>query len=224
MHLSLPLFHYAMRTHPHAPLFSCCRCNPQVALAVCKHQIRKVYRYTRDLQTLAAGSSLVEDYTKWPRYTSPINLVQLEPFLRAHPDQGYASYMHKSIHEGFRIGFHGPRDHLRSNSRNHPSALSNPHVVQERLHTELAANRILGPITSSSNQPHSSPLGLVPKAHQANKWRLICDLSAPHGHSVNDGIPTALCSLQYATVHDAVNIINALGRDTQLIKLDLKDA
>ncbi len=29
--------------------------------------------------------------------------------------------------------------------------------------------------------------------------------------------------MQYATVHDAVNIINVLGRDTQLIKLDLKD-
>ncbi len=82
--------------------------------------------------------------------------------------------------------------------------------------TELAANRLLGPVTS--DQLHTSPLGLVPKAHQVNKW---CDLSAPHGHSVNDGIPTTLCSMQYAT---AVNIINVLGRDTQLIKLDLKDA
>ncbi len=115
-----------------------------------------------------------------------------------------------------------PRDHLRSYTRNHLSALANPHVVQERLCTELAANRMLGPITSYKQ--HISPLGLVPKAHQANKWRLICDLSAPYGHSVNDGIPTALCSMQYATVHDAVNIINLLGRDTQLIKLDLKDA
>ncbi len=130
--------------------------------------------------------------------------------------------MHKSIHEGFRIGFHGPRAHLRSYTSNHPSALSNPHVVQERLDTELAANRLLGPITS--DQPHTSPLGLVTKAHQVNKWRLVCDLSAPHGHSVNDGIATAPCSMQYSTVHDAVSIVNLLGRDTQLVKLDLKDA
>ena len=131
--------------------------------------------------------------------------------------------MYKSIQEGFRIGFHGPpRSPSLLYTRNHPSALANPHVVQERLCTELAANRMLGPITS--DKPHTSPLGLVPKAHQANKWRLICDLSAPYGHRVNDGIPTALCSMQYATVHDAVNIINLLGRDTQLIKLDLKDA
>ncbi len=138
----------------------------------------------------------------------PYQSCPTRAFSAGTPDQCYASYMHKSIHEGFRIGFHGPY------TSNHPSALSNPHVVQERLHTELAANRLLSPITS--DQPHTSPLGLVPKAHQVNKWRLICDLSAPHRHSVNDGIPTTLCSMQYATVHDAVNIINVLGRDTQL--------
>ncbi len=62
-----------------------------------------------------------------------------------------------------------------------------------------------------------SRLQMLPKAH---KWRLICDLSAPHGHSINGGIPTALCSMRYATVHDAVSIVNVLGRDTQLVKLD----
>ncbi len=51
---------------------------------------------------------------------------------------------------------------IRSYNHNHPSALANPYV---RLCTELAANRMLGPITSDT--PHTSPLGLVPKAHQA---------------------------------------------------------
>ena len=50
------------------------------------------------------------------------------------------------------------------------------------------------------------------------------DLSCPRGSSVNDGIPTDPCSLQYASVDDAVAIIQQLGRDTQLVKLDLKDA
>ncbi len=104
------------------------------------------YKYIYDLQTLAAGSSLVEDYTKWPRYTSPINLVRLEPFLRAHPDQCYASYMHKSIHEGFRIGFHGPWDHLRSYTSNHPSP-----TVTPQGRTFL---RSLFSILSRTLQPH----------------------------------------------------------------------
>ena len=35
---------------------------------------------------------------------------------------------------------------------------------------------------------HCSPFGVIPKKGRQNKWRLIIDLSAPEGHSVNDGI------------------------------------
>ena len=51
---------------------------------------------------------------------------------------------------------------------------------------------------------------------------MICDLSSPSGHSVNDGIPRDLCSLQYTSVDDAVRVLQCLGRGTQLIKLDIQ--
>ena len=70
---------------------------------------------------------------------------------------------------------------------------------------------------------HVSPMGLVPKPHQVNKFWLIVDLSHPPGASVNDGISPSICSLRYASVDDAV-IIKQLGRGTQLVKLDIKDA
>ena len=57
-----------------------------------------------------------------------------------------------------------------------------------------------------------------------NKWRIICNLSSPMGASVNNGILPELCSLQYATVDDTVGIIRQLGRGTQLVKQDIKDA
>ena len=53
---------------------------------------------------------------------------------------------------------------------------------------------------------------------------MICDLSFPSGHSVNDGIPRDLCLLQYATVDNAVGIVQNLGRDAQLVKLDIIEA
>ena len=53
---------------------------------------------------------------------------------------------------------------------------------------------------------------------------MICDLSSPHGSSVNDGISTQLCSLRYIRVENAVDIIRQLGPGTQLVKLDIKDA
>ena len=90
---------------------------------------------------------------------------------------------------------------------------------------EIAANCLFGPIPEDLQRVvHTSPLGLVPKAYQVNKRRMTCDLSALEGYSINDGIPTGPCSLQYTTVSDAVNMIRKLGRDAQLVKLDPKDA
>jgi hypothetical protein len=114
---------------------------------------------------------------------------------------------------------------LKSHRKNHPSCLANPSTVTERIAAEVAAGRLLGPI-APEHLPlvHVSPMGLVPKPHQLNKFRLIVDLSAPAGASVNDGISSDLCSLRYATVDNAVSMIQELGRGARLAKIDLKDA
>ena len=71
---------------------------------------------------------------------------------------------------------------------------------------------------------HTNPIGIIPKPHQPGKFRLIVDLSAPAGHSVNDGIPPELCSIQYASVEDAANLVKAYGTGTLMAKLDLRSA
>ena len=160
----------------------------------------------------------------WPRYHTPIQLQNLSPFLACHPDQAFASYIYNGLTAGFRIGFSQQTTQLRSRSSNHPSSLSNRAVVEERITAEIASGRLYGPLpTYLTPQVHISPLGLVPKAHQTNKWCLIVDLSCPTGGSINDGIAPSLCSLRYASVDDAVRAIRHLGRDTQLVKLDVKD-
>ena len=182
------------------------------------------YRYTTHLMELSASSS-PSPHCAWPTYQSPIKLDQLAPFIARHPDRALASYIQRGLQTGFKIGYSQDRACLRSHSINHPSALQNQAVVDDRITAELAAGRLLGPLSPDlARAVHTSPLGLVPKAHQHNRWRLICDLSSPHGGSVNDGISPELCSLQYARVDDAVTIIQQLGRGTQLVKLDLKDA
>ena len=50
------------------------------------------------------------------------------------------------------------------------------------------------------------------------------DLSSPEGHSVNDDLDWALCSIQYASIDDEVKIIRQLGPGAQLAKLDLREA
>ena len=68
------------------------------------------------------------------------------------------------------------------------------------------------------------PDQVIPKNHQPDKWRLIVDLSHPAGHSVNDNIPKALCSLSYITVDDAIQAIVQSGPYTLLSKVDIKSA
>ena len=196
-----------------------------IALSLrCASIIDGHYRYTRDLLALAAcippGPAL-----RWPRYHSPIRLDLLQPYLDAHPDRSYAAYISDGLRNGFRVGFHYGSQHLKSVNRNHPSCLDKPSTVNERIQAELAAGRLLGPIDPAHLTPvHVSPMGLVPKPHQKDKFRLIVDLSSPATRSVNDGIPSNLCSLQYASIDEAVAIVSLLGRGTMLVKIDLKDA
>ena len=71
---------------------------------------------------------------------------------------------------------------------------------------------------------HISPVGLVPKGHLGDAWRMIVDLSHPRGRSVNDLISPDACSLSYPSVDDAADFIPSSGRYTQLVKIDLRNA
>ena len=80
------------------------------------------------------------------------------------------------------------------------------------------------PVSSKCTVGASEPIWSDPKKNQQGKWRLITDLSSPQGHSVNDGIDPALCSLSYTSVDDAAAEICAMGRGTLVAKLDIKNA
>ena len=182
------------------------------------------YRYISDLLSLASAAP-TQAGISWPRYCSSVRVDLLRPFLASHPDQSYAAYIVDGLRDGFHIGFNYSHAQLRPCRHNHPSCRANPGIISERLSAELAAGRLLGPIAPHHLPAvHVSPIGLVPKPHKPNKFRLIMDLSCPATRSVNDGIPSNLCSLKYASVDDAVAKVQALGRGTMLVKMDLQDA
>ena len=182
------------------------------------------YRYTEDLLKLEAMAP-PQPVANWPQYVSPIKIDYLSPFLNSHPDQAFATYIRHGLHDGFHIGFNYQLVQPQCRGGNHMSARAQPHIIREKLSAELQAGRLLGPIPARlTHSIHTSYMGLVPKAHQPNKFRLIVNLSYPAGTSINDGISQDLCSLTYASVDDAVQLIRNLGRDTLMVKLDLKDA
>ena len=69
----------------------------------------------------------------------------------------------------------------------------------------------------------SSPLGAFAKK-RTGKVRIIHDLSWPPGESVNEYIPSDLCSVNYISIDDAVREVKIRGPGSLMSKLDLQDA
>ena len=144
--------------------------------------------------------------------------------LRLHPDHEFADFILRGLERGFRIGFDYRNHRCTSARRNMLSAVQHPQPIDNYITQERRADRIIGPLPLSTEGVQVSRFGVIPKPHQSGKWRLITDLSAPKGGSVNDGIDPCLCSLSYASVDDAVSIVLRLGPGTVLAKFDLEAA
>ena len=122
------------------------------------------------------------------------------------------------------MGFDYSRHSCKWATGNMSSALEHPEVVRDYLAQECSEGRILGPFPVE-DQPglQVSRFGVIPKG-KSGKWRLIIDLSAPEGRSVNDGIEPELCSLSYVNVDEAAVAIRKAGRGAFLAKVDIKQA
>ena len=85
---------------------------------------------------------------------------------------------------------------------------------------------MLGPLSATDDLPplHFNRFGVIPKGHNMGKWRMITDLSFPHGQSVNDGIDSTLSSLSYIAVDDIAAVVTHLGPGTLLAKVDIESA
>lgn len=91
------------------------------------------------------------------------------------------------------------------------SAYDNPSPIEEYLRKETSEGGILGPFPAiGAPGGHINWIGACPKKHQPRKWRIITDLSAPDGFSVNDAIPIQFCSLSYITMEDVAAVTVSL--------------
>lgn len=100
-------------------------------------------------------------------------------------------------------------------------AEANPEMVEEYLKKEVIAGQVI----PKMGQPvQVSRFGTIPKSGEPGSWRLIVNLSYPHGRSVNDNIHKNLSSIRYVTVDQAVRHIIELGPGTKLAKIDVKQA
>ena len=185
------------------------------------------YRYMEDLLAMegcipaGAGQQFPTGSLHQPRSTA--HLLAWQRAMEAHPDGRFASFIMRGLLGGFRIGFSRTMaPQLRAASGNLASVRAHPDTVDNYLRAELEGGRLV--TAPMDPRCHTSPIGLVPKGHERNEWRLIVDLSAPIGACVNEGIARELCSLHYASMDDAVVFVQHWGAGTLLAKLDLEKA
>ena len=121
-----------------------------------------------------------------------------------------ARYLVHGFRYGFRKQFIGNRAPFESPSLK--SALYKTRIWScSKLQKEIDAGRIVGPLTNAPFPDfRSSPIGIVPKK-TPNEVRLIQHLSYPSGFSVNDNIPDDCSTVHYATINQAVKIVQRLG-------------
>ena len=153
---------------------------------------------------------------------SPLQASIWAAELSDHPDKAYVEYILQGISNGFRIGF-DRRQHISSARGN--LLFDNPDTVTEYLQQKVLLGRMWKiPLTILPRGVHISPLAMIPKKNKPGKWRLIVDLSCPHGASINDGSDTNRSSLSYASVDHLAELVVSTGRGCFLVKADIKEA
>ena len=150
---------------------------------------------------------------------SPLVLDAFEQERLGYSDSAIRDYILSCIAHGFHVRYSNSCKLLRSFNRNLKLASLHKEVIDKYLAKEVALNRVAGPFPIPPiHSLHISPFG------QPGQWRLILDLSSPHGYSVNDGIPKDPYSLHYTSVDDAIRILLQLGPGGLMAKFDVESA
>ena len=150
-----------------------------------------------------------------------IDVDALEAQLSILPNQHFVNALINGLRYGFHIGFPSPRFSVCAPNR--PSALEHREVVSAAIAKEVERGHTFGPFPTPPFPVFAcSPLGCVPK--KPDSWRLILDLSAPAGFSVNDGIPVENGAVQYVRFDQIIRMIAQQGRGVLIAKVDLKHA
>ena len=147
--------------------------------------------------------------------------------LSGHPDSSLVQEILHGVRSGFRVGYDHVRAPLMSRSTNMKSAAEHERVVSEYLAAEVDAGRVV--LAGSTQQAealgiHCSPFGVIPKKSKPGKFRLILNLSAPEGASVNEGISKELATLAYVSLDKVAETAAKLGPGAWLAKMDIMQA
>lgn len=159
-----------------------------------------------------------------PSAATVLRASGIAQLLKTYPNRRFVDTLTSIAISGARVGFQGDPV-ARTQRPNHSSAFDHPEIIGESIQAELQKGRIRQ-IPDLPPNYFCSPIGLTPKYTDGVQtgWRVIFDLSAPRGKSVNDGIPREYGTLVYETLNDAIQLVAQAGKGAVMMKRDLKAA
>ena len=97
-------------------------------------------------------------------------------------------------------------------------------MVSAFIDTQIQAGYMIGPFRPQDCSGVTvSQMAVIPKK-TPGKWRVIVNLSAPAGRSVNDNLHRHLTHVSYSSPSDAALLLHSLGPGSLMAKIDLRDA
>lgn len=167
------------------------------------------------------SDSVVRHQGLWALGHSPIIISNLRKYLACYPHKTDSKLLLDGFRFGFKLQYTGPRNSATAN--NLRSANEHCTEITEKILKEVKLGRIAGPFEKPPmSNLRISPIGLVSKSDGG--WRLITHLSYPKDNSINDGIDPDLCSVQYTSFDNVVDMVFSLDSGALLAKRDIKSA
>jgi len=156
---------------------------------------------------------------------SLLNAARLEGLVLSTgvTDPAMLELVCKDLKEGADIGCRG-KYRERSVSKNAPSAYEYPEEVTDAVAGWVHEKFALGPLTAAEVPPGAKINGIMCRPKPNGSARVILNLSAPKGQSVNEGIDLEEFPATMASTKKWLGVLERAGRGAVMSKLDWSDA
>ena len=167
---------------------------------------------------------LMFDEPNFEDIITPINVREFKKLLYALGyDKQKSDHLIEGFTHGFSLGYKGSYER-KLESNNIPLKVGSPTVLWNKLMKKVKEHRVAGPFKKVPSQFYvQSPIGLVPKAGNSGKTRLIFHLLYDFGQteekcSINFHTPKEDCKVKYndldVAIRQGLNILKKTGAST----------
>jgi hypothetical protein len=179
---------------------------------------------------------ILEDYSKgaskefWEKFpknykkskNSLINHGRLEELVLKHKIGGAEKVLH-DLNYGASIGCRGEA-RLPTKSKNSDSCYDFGAQISDSIADWVTKGYAYGPINHKALPRDAKVSSIMTKLKPNGAVRVILNLSAPKGGSVNDGINKDEFPVAMSSTEKWVRVLNRVGHECKMVKLDWSDA